>query len=410
MSDIFSSRIGSRAARSMAQRIAQRIAWRIAGCAVLVLGTACGGLLDVSDPTLVQDKDIANASGADSRRLDVVVNFHPAAIRLANDVALFTDERIVDLPLTRNDVSYYLDRRDGPGYEALARNQDPHLGGWDDIVNRAAVAIPKVRAYSADSLKGDYLAQLYAYRGYAILQMAEDICSGFPINEVVDQQPAFSGPFTTDSAVKYALAQLDSVLAEAHDSTDLINFARVLRGRAYLDLKQYTQAAAAVADVPTEFSYQTLMWTPFNYFYVNGNVNYWKPTIRTQVRFAVGDTEGTNGLPFVSAHDPRVPSVYKVVRINNPHDSLYDQLKYPSKADPMVLAGGIEARLIEAEAALNAGDPSWFDTLNMLRSTMISPAMDAIPVMPATTKDQVDLLYRERAFWLYLTGRRLGDL
>jgi hypothetical protein len=63
--------------------------------------------------------------------------------------------------------------------------------------------------------------------------------------------------------------------------------------------------------------------------------------------------------------------------------------------------------LIEAEAALNAGDPSWFTTLNTLRATI---SMPAIQTMPTTTKAQVDLLYRERAFWLYLTGRRLGDM
>jgi len=76
----------------------------------------------------------------------------------------------------------------------------------------------------------------------------------------------------------------------------------------------------------------------------------------------------------------------------------------------MTLSSGIEARLIEAEAALNAGDPSWFTTLNTLRATMIVPAMAPIASMPVTTDAKVDLLYQERAFWLYLTGRRLGDL
>jgi hypothetical protein len=46
------------------------------------------------------------------------------------------------------------------------------------------------------------------------------------------------------------------------------------------------------------------------------------------------------------------------------------------------------------------------DILNDLRSSVALPDL----VLPATAAEQVDLLYRERAFWLYLTGRRLGDL
>jgi len=45
-----------------------------------------------------------------------------------------------------------------------------------------------------------------------------------------------------------------------------------------------------------------------------------------------------------------------------------------------------------------------------LRETAISPAMPDIDEMPTDHNAQVDLLYHERAFWLYLTGRRLGDL
>jgi len=98
------------------------------------------------------------------------------------------------------------------------------------------------------------------------------------------------------------------------------------------------------------------------------------------------------------------------VRFTIPADSLYDQLKYSTTQIPIVVASGIEARLIEAEAVLNAGDPTWVDILNTLRATAISPAMPPIASVPATTAAQVDLLYSERAFWLYLTGRRLGDL
>jgi hypothetical protein len=47
--------------------------------------------------------------------------------------------------------------------------------------------------------------------------------------------------------------------------------------------------------------------------------------------------------------------------------------------------------------------------LNDLRATAIVPALPPLSA-PTAAEAQVGLVYRERAFWLYLTGRRLGDL
>jgi len=116
-------------------------------------------------------------------------------------------------------------------------------------VVRSSIAIPQLRAFSPDSVKGDFLAEMYAFRGYTILQMAEDICSGFPINDLANNVAVYGPPYTTDSAIAYAITQLDTVLAEVHDSTALLNFARVVKGRALLDLGHYADAAAMVAAV-----------------------------------------------------------------------------------------------------------------------------------------------------------------
>lgn len=375
--------------------------------------SGCHGLLQVTDPTLVQDHDIANAAGANARRLDVVYRFGPAIANMAKDVALMTDERTVDVAtsnLNNAISSLSLDRRNSEAFEAANAGrayEDPHLGTGDQVVTTAAVAIPAVRTYAADSVRGDYLAQLFVMRGYTILQIAEDICPGFPINDIVDNLPVFSAPFTTDSAVQYAITQLDSAIADVHDSTDILNFARITKARALLDLGQYTQAAALVSAVPTTFRRVPGYW-PGNFF--GQSPVSWNPSFTSIIRMPVGDSEGVNGIPFVHAHDPRVGTIYRAVRFTNSADSLFDQTKYTTVSDTMVVSSGIEARLIEAEAAINAGDPSWFATLNTLRATMITPAMAPIATMPTTKDAQIDLLYRERAFWLYLTGRRLGDM
>jgi hypothetical protein len=67
----------------------------------------------------------------------------------------------------------------------------------------------------------------------------------------------------------------------------------------------------------------------------------------------------------------------------------------------------LEAQLIIAESELQSGALSAMtQRLNDLRATLeLDPLPD--PVDQATA---IDLLFRERAFWLFLTGHRLGDL
>jgi hypothetical protein len=57
---------------------------------------------------------------------------------------------------------------------------------------------------------------------------------------------------------------------------------------------------------------------------------------------------------------------------------------------------------------------AWLDTLNFLRANAgaIQTGVAAMPALadPGTTVGREDLMFRERAFWLYATGHRLGDL
>jgi len=362
----------------------------------------CHGILDVSDPTRVQDSDIANPAGANARRLYAALNFTQAAAQSTADVALFTDETSLD---GRPDTDTPLNHRDGVAYEAAYTSvsglstQDPHLGRWDAVVTAADVAVPAVRAYTPDSLKGDFLAHLFGMTGYSIVQMAEDVCSGFPINHVSpENRPVFGPGFTTDSAVKYGITQLDSALKYVHDSTQFQYLAQVAKGRALLDLGQYAAAATAVNGVPTDFVYTT----------EGNNDNYTDPSQYDYGfhNIVVSDSEGRNGIPFVSAHDPRVPSVAVGLSYVNSPDSAYFPTKYTGYYAPLAIASGTEARLIEAEAAINTSDPNWLTILNALRAPLGLPDLQD----PGSQAAQITMLYRERAFWLYLTGRRLGDL
>ena len=389
-------------------------------CGAFVLAAGCHGLLDVTDPTRIQDNDIANAPGANARRLNAVVMLTQRMSQVVADVALITDEQFLDVayaPPSFGNNYLNFDRRDSSAIVQKYVNDefDYHLARLDEIYTNAGMALYAMRANGAGAVKNEYLSQLLAIRGLAVVQMAEDLCPGFPINDIaVDNQPVFTGAFSTDSALNTARAVLDSALAYGHDSTQYVNFARVVKARALIDLGLYDVADSVVTSVPTSFTYSTdadnggsadLAWS-------------WNTCC-----IAVADSDGGNGLPFLSAKDPRVPAVFQQVDQATSTDSLFGQAKYGNINVPIVIASGIEARLIQAEAALHRGDAGWITILNQLRTTCTDattcpspPAGDGgvaglAPLdAPSGAAAQINLLYRERAFWLYLTGRRLGDL
>ena len=127
-------------------------------------------------------------------------------------------------------------------------------------------------------------------------------------------------------------------------------------------------------------------------------------------RWSVADSEGTNGLPYVSDADPRTPTE------ENPGGGFsstehWSQLKYPDQGTDIPLATGIEARLIEAEAELAVDDYAGMTAiLQTLRDDSGVDFGGATLPAVATEAAAIDQLFEERAFWLFLTGHRLGDL
>lgn len=183
------------------------------------------------------------------------------------------------------------------------------------------------------------------------------------------------------------------------------------RARALLDLGRFDEAAAAAADVPTDFQYVTehaeapLQLQNAIWAYTN------------QGLWSVADQEGGAGLPYITAQDPRVPAD----TVDSDGDGFADTgldsqtiqhalFKFPDANASVPVADGIEARLIEAEAELQNGSFGGMTTfLNDLRQNAIDPALPNLAT-PGTNAAATDLLFSERAFWLYATGHRLGDM
>jgi len=90
-------------------------------------------------------------------------------------------------------------------------------------------------------------------------------------------------------------------------------------------------------------------------------------------------------------------------------------VKFEANLSYIPLATGVEAALIVAEAALQTSASAWLTDLNTLRATAPNtyPALSGglAPLTdPGTDSGRVSLMFRERAFWLFGTGTRLGDL
>jgi hypothetical protein len=219
---------------------------------------------------------------------------------------------------------------------------------------------------------------------------------------------------TTAEMLQAAVAKYDTVLATTTATAAQRNLASVGRGRALLNLGRFADAAAAVAAVPVGFVFnvehsdnspqqQNAVWTFAN----------------DAGRWGVAEREGANGLPFVSAGDPRAPTRVAVGFDGGPRQ---EQLKDSTRVSPKVLADGVEAELIKAEAALRAGG----DFVAILNALCANPvvrtargyaapggASDPLPATladPGTAAAREDLLFRERAFWLFATAHRLGDM
>ena len=179
-------------------------------------------------------------------------------------------------------------------------------------------------------------------------------------------QLTYDQPLPRAALLDTATAYFDSASAHA-TSSKILNLAAVGRGRALLDAGDFAGAGAAVAPVPTGFEYaNTHSVTTSNE--TNG-VYYFNWLSK---RWSVSDNEGGVGLDYRSANDPRVQWEANGNGFDG-NSPLFVLDKYGNGGDgraaPVPVADGVEARLIAAEAVLNAGNgAAMVDTLNALRA------------------------------------------
>ena len=400
-----------------AAQLSRRFAVVAAVCATSAVA-ACNPseVLDVLDPDIIAPELVNDSAGAEALRIGALARFNGATsgLALSGNEGLFILSGTLADELRSSDTFVQRDETDARGISLSNANLNTAIRDAQRARLSAAQAKRALLKYAVS--RKSQAAEMLFVEAYMENLMAETLCSGLTFSDFIDGAEELGERNTTVQALQRALVHADSAIALA-TGTDAFsgtvrNAAAITKGRILVNLGRFADAATAVASVPTTFvllqeqsqtSRDNAAWS-------------W---INNQRRFTVVDKEGTNGLDFITANDPRVPVAARVAGGGfDANIDLYRQNLYPTRETSFPLITGIEARLIEAEAALQANNTTLFlSKLNDPRSA--SRTLGAVTVtptqLPALTDPgsqaaRVDLLFRERAFWMYLTGHRLGDL
>lgn len=382
---------------------------------LLAFGAVACGLLDTEQPNIVPDEELGTPAGAETKRLGAISIFTLAKDGDFNPVAIPGSED------TFNDNSdghvlfsgILADEFVNPGFIPSRSEVDYRviqpvtagLGAFFQSLHRARAAAEdaaaSLQALAEDPDANTGIPEMLSIAGYVYIFLAEDFCSGIPVSRIENDQIVFGQQLTTVQVFDTAIARFNAALAHPSiaPGDPIHSLASVGLARALLNQGRFAEAATAVASVPSDFVYETEhATTPSNLH--NGVFEAFN-----NGEFGVEDQEGVNGLNYVSAQDLRVTGDSGL------GSDLNTESWFPSKYSgfdaSVPLADYLEAQLITAESELQSGA---FDAVTQrLNDLRASAGLDPLSP-PGDATAATDLLFRERAFWLFATGHRLGDM
>lgn len=282
--------------------------------------------------------------------------------------------------------------------------------------NQAQFARAVLYKYAGD-IHPAVLGRLMALEGYSVIYLADNFCSGVPLSRLDFQGDyTYTRSLTIEEMYHSAVLLFDSAILISHDSVSVVTLAKLGKARALAGQGKLKEAHEVVQDVST----RDAIHVKLSFAGESGSFSSYG---------SVSDREGGNGLPFISTLDPRLK--IDTVTVNEL------LIQFPFKYSPVdsfvfPIASGIEARLIEAEYHLNTNDVTRM--LSILNALRTDSTYDNIIVKPDGTLDTLwnagtagisglpplaiphsidaalELLFNERAYWLYLSGNRLADL
>jgi hypothetical protein len=403
---------------------------------------------DIKDPSAFRTKEGAlasyrNAQVSFTNTMGAAAGLNGSRVgAYANASGLLTDEIQYVVAATAAypvNAASYVDNRSVPeddmsstGLTLSTSIHDPFVG-LNDVRIAARDAANSLARYAPDA-PAAFRAHAYALEAFAQVLLAELYCSGIPLT-TLDPETGYTPTraFSTEEVLRKTLPILDTALVLAADSARIRNLVQIVRARAYLNLGAYDSAALAAREVPIDFTY-TLRWE--NTSLLSSYFTFAPRSNATWMARTMGDRKGTTGLPYVSSGDPRT-------RARN----LSSTIRFPQKFESagtgaLTVASGVEAQLIIAEAELAKGNTgASLNILNALRTTGAftlqpqqgnpaivdttwavgggaalfvghNPALLGMRPLPdpGTPAGRVSLLFEERAYWLYMTGYRQGDM
>jgi starch-binding outer membrane protein, SusD/RagB family len=403
----------------------------LVGVALLVPLASCNDPLRVSIPDIVQPGQLGDSASLGTVRAGVLGDFSIAYTGDHPDGSGGTEGVIMYGGLLADEwinSETFPTRIEVDARTIAVTNADVDL--WFRRMHQARNSAEKAAAQFAQFSPTDPgHAEMLTLAGLTYVFLAETWCSGVPISHLkADGGIDYGVPLTTHQILDTAIARFDAAVAATTDP-DMTAFARVAKARALIDSGGFAAAGALVATVPTSFVYiqeHSENTDRQNNGVFNGNF--------PDQRYAVADAEGANGFPFRSVPDRRTTWIDPGITGFDGATELWTQQRYGSRKTPITVATGVEARLIEAEAALQAGDTlaggQFLAHLNQPRTNAdqrayfdpnpfvpADPTTEPIGPLPALTVTDitaaggaVKLLFAERARWLWFTAHRLGDM
>jgi starch-binding outer membrane protein, SusD/RagB family len=350
---------------------------------VAALGLASCNM-DVTNPSVIDAGTFDPTSDGRTLALSAQTNFYIAFQSVALYGGLISDELwtgAVRLQTNRLASRTFLGSDDinvvffAPLSLAVASNEN------------AVTALAK----GANAASDVNLARASMNLGYALDLMAETMCSG-----VIQAGPELSDTQLLDTAVAAFTKAVSTATAAGGDGSDIVNESNVGLARAYLQLGDWTNAAATAALVPSDFVANVITTANVSTQGTLGN-QLFGTTVGQQLvapqRYRVGD--------------PRMP-----IDSTQPGSTLNGvayviQTKFTSYADPIRLASGLEAQYIGAEAALlGSGDTG--PALALIAARRAAGGEGAFGGGTNVQVLQELLNQRARDFWM--EGKKLGDL
>ena len=399
----------------------------------------CNDYLDATVEGQISSESVNSPAAADALRIGVLGSFHGLTSGVSNGTlagslasrglwnysGILADEWKAS---SSNAEIPELDRRQATsGNAAVAASYN--------IIHqtraRAREAISALTTYLPTPL---YLGQMYVTMGLAELMLGEMFCNGTPLSGQENGQLVYGAPLTNAEVFAVASAHLDTAMTYlgATDATTVSwnRAARILKARALIDIggaANFTAALALVSAIPTAYTFQNT----FSATVAENNIYLLNVGATNNTHQQVGDSLNPtpalgivrNVVPFASARDPRVPVTGSSVTpspLGNGNDSQTPRVSeqiWTANISAVNIVSGLDARLMLAESDLVAGNfAAMTQTLNALRAsppalspTLTPAAMPALP--PAANRDAaINQFFREKAFWTFGRGQRLGDM